>query len=153
MPHDRWDALVRGEDCPFCVELANDVQANELFRRIAELQVTELLLAANENVAGYCVLVFKRHVREPYELSERDCAAFFQDLMNAARALEWVFNPTNMNFEMLGNVVPHLRCHINSRYYGDPWPGSPVRPGLEPVLMTDSQYRSRVAEIRAALGI
>lgn len=134
-----------------CEELASGTLSNSFFYRVAELQVTELRLATNKNVPGYCVLVAKRHVGEPYELGKRECSAFFDDLMRSARALDQVFKPDKVNFEMLRNLVPHLHCHINPRYYGDPWPGSPVRPGVEPVLMTDREYRARVAKIRVLL--
>ncbi len=152
MPRERWEALVRGEGCPLCAEIAAGVEANAYFHKIADLQVSELRLAANQNGPGYCVLVCKRHVREPYELSLEEQTMFFEDMMSAGRALERVFEPTKMNFELLGNLVPHLHCHINPRYYGDPWPGSPVRPGVPPVLLTPREYRERVGQIRAALG-
>ncbi len=31
-----------------------------------------------------------------------------------------------MNFQLLGNAVPHLHCHILPRYYGDPAPSPPL---------------------------
>jgi diadenosine tetraphosphate (Ap4A) HIT family hydrolase len=151
MPRERWDALVRGEGCPLCAEIASGVESNAYFHKIADLRISELRLAANQNVPGYCVLVCKQHVREPYELESDERALFFEDMMSAAQALEWVFAPTKMNFELLGNIVPHLHCHINPRQYGDPWPGSPVRPGEELVLLTPQEYRDRVERIRAAL--
>lgn len=151
VPRDQWEALVRGESCPLCAEIASGVEANAYFHKVADLRISELRLAANQNVPGYCVLVCKKHVREPYELSPDERARFFDDMMSAAEALERVFEPTKMNFEMLGNIVPHLHCHINPRYYGDPWPGSPIRPGARPVLLTPREYEARAGQIRAAL--
>ncbi len=151
MPRETWDALGRGESCPLCAELASGVQANAYFHKVADLRVSELRLAANQNVPGYCVLVCKRHVREPYELSPEERGLFFEDMMATGLAVERVFRPVKMNFELLGNLVPHLHCHINPRYYGDPWPGSPVRPGVQPAYLTPDEYREREARIRAAL--
>ncbi len=152
MPREDWDALVRGEGCPLCAEMASGIQANEYFHKVADLAISELRLAANQNVRGYCVLVCKKHVREPYELRSVERAIFFEDMMSSALALERVFQPIKMNFEMLGNLVPHLHCHINPRYYGDPWPGSPIGPGVPHVLLPPEEYEARARQIRAALG-
>jgi diadenosine tetraphosphate (Ap4A) HIT family hydrolase len=43
-------------------------------------------------------------------------------MMRVGQALETVFKPLKMNFEILGNAVPHLHGHIVPRYYGDPAP-------------------------------
>lgn len=151
MPRERWDALVRGEGCPLCVEIASSERANEYGYTIADLNVSRLRLATNQFVTGYCVLISKRHVREPYELSERESFLFLEDMMRAAQALERVFTPVKMNFEMLGNAVPHLHCHILPRYYGDPAPNRPIDPDARQVFLTPDEYNRRVELIRFTL--
>jgi diadenosine tetraphosphate (Ap4A) HIT family hydrolase len=152
MPRERWDALVRGEGCPLCASLAADVAADAYSYTVADLRVSRLWLAANQSVPGYCVLVARRHVREPYELPPDEQAAFFGDLMRAGRALERAFGAVKMNFELLGNAIPHLHCHVKPRYYGDPAPGRPIHPDAQPHRLTAAEYEERVATIRAALG-
>jgi diadenosine tetraphosphate (Ap4A) HIT family hydrolase len=56
-----------------------------------------------------------------------------------------------MNFEILGNAVPHLHCHIKPRYYGDPAPGRPISLDGAETRLTAPEYAARVATIRAAL--
>lgn len=151
MPHEQWDALVHGEGCPLCAEVVSTVQANEYGYTITDLNLSRLRLATNQFVTGYCVLISKRHVREPYDLSDGERSLFFEDMMYAARALERVFSPTKMNFQILGNAVPHLHCHILPRYYGDPAPNRPIDPGAHQVLLTPEEYNRRVDLIRSAL--
>lgn len=151
MPRERWEALVRGEGCPLCADLAADVRANAHVYTVADLEASRLWLATNQAVAGYCVLVARRHVREPYELPPAEQAAYFRDLMRAGQALERAFGAVKMNFELLGNAVPHLHCHVKPRYYGDPAPSRPIHPDEHPLHLTAAEYEERVATIRAAL--
>ena len=89
-------------------------------------------------------------MREPHELSRADCAAFFDDMVRVGRALERVFEAVKINYQILGNLIPHLHCHITPRYYGDPFPGR--SPEEEPrVTLMPEEYMRRVALIRAAL--
>ena len=152
MPREAWDALVRGDGCPLCAELAFDEPANAYGHTVADLSISRLRLAANQFAAGYCVLICARHVAEPYHLPAPERAAFFDDLMRAGEALDAVFRPLKMNFQLLGNAVPHLHCHIIPRYYGDPAPGRPLDPDLGTRHLAPSEYAERVEAIRVALG-
>lgn len=71
--------------------------------------------------------------------------------MHAARAVERVFRPLKMNFELLGNAVPHLHAHIVPRYYGDPAPGRPLDPMAQQVTLTLPEYEERIRQLREAL--
>ena len=42
-----------------------------------------------------------------------------------ARALITVYEPLKMNYETLGNSLPHLHTHLVPRYTEDPRPGQP----------------------------
>lgn len=70
----------------------------------------------------------------------------------AAQALERAFSAVKMNFELLGNAVPHLHCHIKPRYYGDPPPGKSIHPDEREVRLSPQEYGQRVDGIREALG-
>jgi diadenosine tetraphosphate (Ap4A) HIT family hydrolase len=151
MPRDRWDALVRGDDCPLCLECRSHEHANAHGYTITDLQISRLRLAKNQFIPGYCVLICTRHVREPYQLPRDEQTRFFEDLMRVGQALEAVFNPIKMNFELLGNLVPHLHAHVVPRYYGDSAPGRPIDPGAQVVTLTPEDYSERVQLLRAAL--
>jgi diadenosine tetraphosphate (Ap4A) HIT family hydrolase len=152
MPRERWDALVRGDGCPLCEECRSAEEVNEYGYTVANLRLSRLRLAANQFPPGYCVLICTQHVREPYHLTREEQALFFGDMMCAAQAIERVFSPEKMNFQLLGNLVPHLHAHIVPRYYGDPAPGRPLDPGDQVVRLTPQEYEERVRLIQEALA-
>ena len=151
MPREEWEALLRGDRCPFCREIATDVRSNEHGYKITDLQISRLWLPANQSVAGYCVVICHKHVSEPYHLSREERALFFEDIMSAAQSIESVFRPLKMNLSMLGNLLPHLHCHVLPRYYGDPAPGQPIDPTARTLLLAPSEYEQRAERIRSAL--
>ena len=152
MPRDQWVALVHGNNCPLCGAVSDTQLANEFGFTIADLNISRLRLVTNQYVKGYCVLICHVHVREPYELSATDQALFFADLMRAGKALEHAFAATKMNFQILGNAVPHLHAHILPRYYGDDAPGRPIVPDAHTLTLAPEEYEDRVRGIRQALS-
>ena len=152
MPRERWDALVRGEDCPLCADMMSTEREDAHGYFVADLSFTRLRLAADQHVPGYCVLICRKHVREPHELKHEERGAFFEDMLKVGETLERVYSALKINYGIFGNAVPHLHCHIQPRYYGDPYPGQPVR-GTRPMRLTPNEYRERIGAIRAALGV
>jgi diadenosine tetraphosphate (Ap4A) HIT family hydrolase len=149
MLRDQWDALVRGEGCPACEEIRSGTTTEGYV--VARLQLSHLRLMRNQFVPGYSVLVCTQHGPEPYHLSAEEQVLFFQDLVQATRALDRVFAPIKMNVNLLGNLVPHLHAHLVPRYQGDPMPGRPIDPGLRIVTLTSDEYQERIQQIQAAL--
>jgi diadenosine tetraphosphate (Ap4A) HIT family hydrolase len=106
-------------DCPFCRKLAN----------LEELPAEEVVWAFPHSVAllgpwqfyrGYCVLVSRRHATELSGLAATERQAFLDEMCSLARAIEVGFRPHKLNYELLGNQVPHLHWHLFPRYASDP---------------------------------
>ena len=79
-----------------------------------------------------------------------------------ARAIEEAFRPRKMNYELLGNQVPHLHWHLFPRYGHDADALKPVwlaldraeRDASEPRLETGPRDRAATAdEIRRRLQL
>ena len=76
---------------------------------------------------GYAIVVWRgRHVAEPTELTDDEAATFWLEVLAAARAIEARFRPAKLNYEALGNGVPHLHVHLVPRYLDDDAPGRPL---------------------------
>jgi diadenosine tetraphosphate (Ap4A) HIT family hydrolase len=91
-------------------------------------------------------------VREPHELAPEERVDFLTDLLDAGEALAQAYAADKINYQILGNLVPHLHAHIQPRFYGDAYPGQPVSGVPEqPVFLTGDEYLERIAAIRAAL--
>jgi diadenosine tetraphosphate (Ap4A) HIT family hydrolase len=153
MPPERWDALVRGEQCPACLEVTGAGRDNREGYFVADLSVSRLRLQHEQHVPGWCVLLLRRHVREPHELPVAERVAFFEDMVHVGRALEQVYAAQKINYSILGNIVPHLHAHIQPRFHGDPYPGGPVSPAPgQAVPLSPGQAREQIVRIRATLG-
>jgi hypothetical protein len=52
MARERWDALVRGEGCPLCAELAADAAWTSEGYVVADLAVSRLRLSTHQSLPG-----------------------------------------------------------------------------------------------------
>lgn len=104
---------------------------------------------------GYTVVIWRgRHVAEPTELDDDEAARFWLELLRVGRALEAHLQPVKLNYDLLGNSLPHLHVHVVPRYADDPRPGWPFPfPDLEqqPPL-EETAFRADVEALRALLG-
>ncbi len=90
---------------------------------------------------GYCVLVSRRHARELHELPEDERQAFLEELCLLARAIAECFRPHKLNYELLGNQVPHLHWHVFPRSSADPERLKPVWLALDRAEQDASERR------------
>jgi HIT domain-containing protein len=81
---------------------------------VTDLSVSRLRLQREQHVSGWCVLLLRRHVREPHELPPEERIAFFEDMVRVGRALERVYAAQKINYSIMGNIVPHLHAHIQT---------------------------------------
>ncbi len=151
-PND-WETLITGARCPVCDLIATAQQQDKHLRPIADMRFSRLFLAKNQYVPGYCVLICHRHVIEPHELTAEERALFFDDVSVAGQVLQAAFTADKMNYNILGNVVPHLHVHIIPRYFTDSAPHRPIDPtpqGYE-VYLTAAAYVERITLIQQHL--
>ena len=93
-----------------------------------------------------------RHVAEPTELTEEEASRYWLDVLRAARALEAVFQPVKLNYDTLGNSLPHLHTHVVPRYAEDPRPGWPFPfPEGDVGQLPEEELRAQVEALRAAI--
>ena len=91
-------------------------------------EVSDAYLQREKLQRGYTVVIWRgRHVAEPTELSAEEAAQYWLELLEAGRRLERVFEPVKVNYETLGNALPHLHTHVMPRYADDPKPGGRSR--------------------------
>jgi diadenosine tetraphosphate (Ap4A) HIT family hydrolase len=94
-----------------------------------------------------------RHVVEPTELSDEEAAVYGREVLTVGRALETAFSAVKLNYNVLGNWVPHLHTHIVPRYADDPRPGWPFPfPEPDPGPMPEERLARDAAALRAALA-
>jgi diadenosine tetraphosphate (Ap4A) HIT family hydrolase len=94
-----------------------------------ESRVSVAKLNPDQAFEGYTFLTLKWHEEELYRLIDKDRKQFLGDMSLVANALSKVFKPDKMNYELLGNSMPHLHWHLVPRYTSDPMWGRPIWAG------------------------
>ena len=119
-----WAELTRGIGCEMCEQ--GRPEANEYGIRVREGRYTDAYLQRADVQRGYTLVIWRgRHVNEPTELSDAEAAGYWAEVLAVARGLITAFQPMKMNYETLGNSLPHLHTHLVPRYPADPRPGQP----------------------------
>jgi diadenosine tetraphosphate (Ap4A) HIT family hydrolase len=106
-------------DCPFCRQLTtlHELPASEV---VWQFRHSVALLGTWQFYHGYCVLVSRCHATELSHLGNVERGEFLEEMCTLARAIEDCFHPHKLNYELLGNQVPHLHWHLFPRYPDDP---------------------------------
>ncbi len=94
-----------------------------------ESTVSVAKLNPDQAFEGYTFLTLKWHEEELYKLADKDRKRFLEDMSLVANALSKAFKPDKMNYELLGNSMPHLHWHLVPRYTSDPMWGRPIWAG------------------------
>jgi diadenosine tetraphosphate (Ap4A) HIT family hydrolase len=139
--------LRRGEGCPMCGE--GRPEETQYGVRIFAGEVSDAYLQRAGIQRGYTVVVWRgRHVAEPTELSPEEAGRYGVEVLEVGRALERHFEPVKMNYEVLGNSLPHLHTHVLPRYVDDPKPGWPFPFPEDPPPIDEEAFRRDVEALR-----
>jgi diadenosine tetraphosphate (Ap4A) HIT family hydrolase len=139
---------VSGPGCPAC-----DGSWPAPAQRIAEFPLAVAYLHEDQFFPGWTCLVLRRHATELYHLTAAERSGLIEEVSTVARALAEEFDAVKMNYELLGNAVPHIHWHVVPRRVDDPAPRGPVwtvehaRKALAPAELAE-----RVARIRRRLS-
>jgi diadenosine tetraphosphate (Ap4A) HIT family hydrolase len=112
------DLMAHDPNCPLCRRVA-DLDRNPGPDLVWSFPHSTATLGPWQFYTGYCVLVSRAHATELSQLGS-DRAAFLEEMSLLARAIEVCFRPHKLNYELLGNLVPHLHWHLFPRSADDP---------------------------------
>jgi diadenosine tetraphosphate (Ap4A) HIT family hydrolase len=120
--------------------------------RICEFDMSVVGLNPNQFFPGYTFVTCKKHVTELYHLPPDKRLKFCEEMIEVATALDKVFHPDKINYELLGNVSPHLHWHLIPRYKSDPLWGRPIwAQSLSKKTLEENEYRQIIEKIRKSL--
>lgn len=146
---DAWAALKRGDGCVLCEDASWDI--NVFGSKIADLNWSWFRLANNQFLPGWTVVTLRRHATELYQLAPDELAGYWADVPRAAKTLDRVFRPAKINYLVMGNICPHIHCHLVPRFYTDD-PGWAINMNQEQILLPPDEYASRLEALRLALA-
>lgn len=127
---------------------------NEPELRIAELKQCYVLLNRDQFFPGYTFVVAKEHVTELFHLDQEARTTVIEEVASTAAALYKLFKPDKINYELLGNMVPHMHWHLVPRFRTDRlWPRPIWAEPHEEVLLSPAEYAERIELIKKAIVI
>lgn len=133
--------------CPICTKWHDEPE-----QRIIELEQTLVSLNRDQFFPGYCFVYTKEHVTELFHLDVEVRNAVMAEVCAVAKALYNAFSPDKINYELLGNMAPHMHWHLLPRFSTDPfWPRPHWSAPHQEVILTSEKYRQRVELIRSHL--
>lgn len=121
-------------------------------QRIADCGLSVAYLHEDQFFPGWTLVVLKRHATELFELSPEERARLIEEVSRVARALAEEYGALKMNYELLGNQVPHIHWHLVPRVPDDPAPRGPVwLVEHAPKRLGDDELAERLARLRRRL--
>ncbi len=121
--------------------------------RIIEMTHSYAVLNRDQFFPGYTLLFTKEHVTELFHLDRTMRSGVMEEVSRVAQALYNAFSPAKINYELLGNMVPHMHWHIVPRFTSEAlWP-RPIwsEPHLE-LHLAPEKYQQRIMAIRSVLA-
>jgi diadenosine tetraphosphate (Ap4A) HIT family hydrolase len=130
--------------CPLCarIAVATTVGSEDLVWKFPN---SVAFLGPWQFYEGYCILISRVHATELSQLAVAQRSAFLEEMCTLARAIELAFQPHKLNYELLGNQVPHLHWHILPRYRNDAELLKPVWLALDRAERDETERRRLAA--------
>ena len=135
------------QSCPMCTKWNDEPEL-----RIAEFDFCYAMLNRDQFFPGYTFVVSKQHVTELFHLDRETRGAVIEEVNGVASALYMLFQPDKINYELLGNMVPHMHWHLVPRFATDRlWPRPIWSEPHSELILTADDYAQRITMIRKQL--
>ena len=119
---------------------------------IIDLGLSKVYLHDDQFFPGWTVVVFQRHATELFHLAPTERIQLMEEVNLVARAVAQTYDARKINYELLGNQLPHIHWHIIPRLATDPAPLQPVwRVRHEPIPCSGSELQAAGQRLRQAL--
>jgi diadenosine tetraphosphate (Ap4A) HIT family hydrolase len=121
--------------------------------RIKEFEHSYAILNRDQFFPGYTLLFTRQHVTELFHLDRDVRTGLMEEVSSVAAALSAVFQPDKINYELLGNMVPHIHWHLVPRFSSEPlWPRPIWAENHQELKLSTEDYRQLITAIRDALS-
>src|SRR5436190_20121718 len=140
-------------ELPDCLYCRKDQRLRDLMIEVATLEVSTLYLFKEQTHRGRCVVAYRAHVNELFELPDSELTLFMRDVARAAKAIKQAFGPNKINYGAYSDKLPHLHMHLVPKYEGGEKWGAPFE--MMPAnkkLLPEAEYLSLIKTIKAQLA-
>lgn len=131
-------------DCLYCQR--NELQKS-LMIEICDLQVSTLFLFKEQSYKGRCVVAYKDHVNELFELSDEERDLFMADVVKVAAAMKRTFSPVKINYGAYSDKLAHLHFHLVPKYENGLSFGGTFEMNPGKIYLSDEEYSQIIKEL------
>lgn len=136
------------ENCLYCQR--NQTQ-KDLMIEICDLSVSTVFLFKEQTYKGRCVVAYKGHNEELYELNDTELLAFMKDVNRVALAMKKAFNPEKINYGAYSDKLKHLHFHLVPKYIDGIDFGGTFTMNPQKVYLSDAEYNELINAIKKEL--
>ena len=122
------------KDCLYC---QNNETLHNLMIEIAPLSVSRVFLFKEQTYRGRCLVAYKDHVNDLFELSDEERNAFMAD--------------EKINYGACSDKLSHLHFHLAPKYVDGPDYGGVFQMNPGKVYLTDAEYQEMIEAIKKNL--
>lgn len=140
--------MPKDNGCFYCMK---DKRLDDLMVEIAPLQVSTLFLFKEQTYRGRCLVAYRDHVKELFELDDDQLHLFMQDVTHAAAAMQKAFSPAKINYGAFSDTLAHLHFHLVPKYEGGPDWGGVFRMNPRQTYLGDAEYKELADAVRRCL--
>jgi len=118
---------------------------------ICELNVSTVFLFREQTYRGRCIVAYKNHDKELYELEDEKLLSYMEDVNKVAKALKDIFSPVKINYGAYSDKLPHLHMHLVPKYENGPDFGSTFTMNPQKTYLSDEEYMEMLVAIKSKL--
>lgn len=135
-------------DCIYCNKNATQ---KDLMFEVCDLNVSTVFLFKEQTYKGRCIVAYKDHSIELYELKDKALLEFMEDVNKVARVMKEVFEPVKINYGAYSDKLPHLHIHLCPKYENGADYGSTFIMNPQEVYLSDSEYTDMINILKTKL--
>lgn len=134
-----------------CFYCEKDQRLNDIMIKVCKLNVSTLYLFREQTHKGRCVVAYDKHVKELFELEDKELELFMKDVKKAAIAIQKAFSPDKINYGAYSDKLPHLHFHIVPKYEdGYSWGGT-FEMNPQKTFLSDEEYNEIINTLKKNL--
>lgn len=139
----------KDNNCMYC---SMDHRVTDLMIEVCKLSVSTLFLFKDQTHKGRCIVAYKDHVKELFELDEKELISYAKDVAKAAGAISKAFSPDKINYATFGDKVPHIHFHLVPKYEGGVnFGGSFEMSPKDKIFLSEDEYKNMIDLIKENL--
>jgi diadenosine tetraphosphate (Ap4A) HIT family hydrolase len=136
-----------------CLYCDRDQSLKNLMLDIGKLDASNVFLFKEQTYYGRCVVAYKEHGVELYQLNDNELLTFMKDVNRVAAAIKKLFNPEKINYGAYSDKLNHLHVHLAPKYVDGADFGGIFYMNPQKKYLTAAGYEGMVRKLKTELGL